>query len=83
MVESLHAHKVKLAKRRRVYKLKKLNKISKKKIAPKNKITSKRKISRRESIGKRKYPNASIYELQHGINSQASKNYRLNHKHKV
>ena len=35
-----------------------------------------RKLTKREQLSKNKYPKASIFEIHHGINSQASKNYR-------
>ena len=43
------------------------------------KTTRKTKTWNRVEKGFKKYPNATKYELQHGINSKASQEYRIKH----
>lgn len=37
------------------------------------------KVQKRLESARKKYPNASTYELHHGVNSKASQEYRLRH----
>lgn len=65
--------------RKKIVKKKGINKKQPQKIKEAIKNTKSPKVVKRLQSASKKYPNATPYELRHGVNSKASQEYRLRH----